>query len=249
MTCDGSLGPRVDPKGNLYLAECIKPLGEQYPAIFRGRVAGPVEKEYLWMYGSVVKYTPKGGAAWFPAGKEGMPFDGECKLGPSLKKEKVSGTRGAGFIPELELQGAEWWRPGYAYLLDMAGRGTDRCHCTACDFDVDDFGRTFYPNQGLYRIEVLDTNGNKVLTVGGYGNQDYCGPDSYVIDPVSKSLRPRKPDDPKGLVSPFAQPELAFNWFVGLAVTDRYLYVADGINRRVLRGQLDYAASETVAVP
>jgi len=127
----------------------------------------------------------------------------------------------------------------------MSGRGTDRCHCTASDFDVDDFGRTFHPNQGLYRVEILDTNGNLIATAGGYGNQDCCGPDSYVLDPAGKGLRPRKADDPKELVSPFAKPEMAFNWFTGMAVTDRYLYAADGVNRRVLRGKLEYAVQES----
>jgi len=35
---------------------------------------------------------------------------------------------------------------------------------------------------------------------------------------------------------------------VGLAVTDRYAYVDDVFNKRMLRVTLDYAASETVAV-
>jgi sugar lactone lactonase YvrE len=50
-------------------------------------------------------------------------------------------------------------------------------------------------------------------------------------------------------VSPFAQPEIAFAWIVGMAVTDRHLYVADSVNRRVLRVKLDYAVEETAAVP
>jgi outer membrane protein assembly factor BamB len=250
MTTDGALGPRVDLKGNIYMGECVKPLGQPYPEIFSGRLPKGKEAEYVWMYGSLVKYGPKGGAAWYPTGtKWALPYAGECKLDPALKKEKVSGTRGTGLIKEMELQGAEWFRPGLAYLLDMGGCGTDRCHCTACDFDVDDFGRSFCPNQGLFRVEVADTNGNKILNIGGYGNQDHCGPDSYVMDPAGKFLRPRKADDPKDLKSPFAEPELAFNWFTGLAVTDRHLYVADGNNRRVLRGRIEYAATETAVVP
>jgi hypothetical protein len=94
----------------------------------------------------------------------------------------------------------------------------------------------------------LDTNGNKILNVGGYGNQDFCGPDSYVLDPAGKFFRPRKDGDPKDLVSPFAKPEMAFNWFTGMAVTDRYLYVADGNNRRVVRGKVDYAAEESAEI-
>lgn len=58
-----------------------------------------------------------------------------------------------------------------------------------------------------------------------------------------------KEDDPQDLVSPFANPEIALTWTVGLAVTDRYAYIADTINRRVLRVKLGYAATESAAIP
>ena len=65
------------------------------------------------------------------------------------------------------------------------------------------------------------------------------------MDPAGKFLRPRKADDPKDLVSPFARPEIAFAWIVGVAVTDKYAYVDDVINKRILRVRLGYAAEET----
>ncbi|HUT36040.1 MAG TPA: hypothetical protein VNE39_21310 [Planctomycetota bacterium] len=253
LTCDGSLGPRVDPRGNLYMGECIKPIGKPYPDLFAGRLPKHAEREYTWMYGSLVKYSPEGGAAWFPYDYDyntrkqfPYPFEGEAKLDPNLPREKVSGNRGPHLTKEpFDLQGALWWRFGFAYLLDMSHCGTDRCHCTACDFDVDDFGRVFYPDQGRFRVEVIDTNGNEILHFGAYGNQDYCGPSSYVVDPKTRLLRPRQPDDAADIESPFAKPEIAFNWFVGLAVSDRFVYVADGANRRVLRCKIGYAAQET----
>ena len=116
------------------------------------------------------------------------------------------------------------------------------CHCTGSDFDVDDFGRTFAPDAGRFRVGVLDTNGNEILAFGGYGNQDCLGPDSYVVDPATKLLRPRKDGDPKDLASPSARPEIAFGWIVGLAVTDRYAYVDDVVNKRVMRVKLGYVA-------
>ena len=195
----------IDREGHPLLAECIKPPGKPYPDLFQGRLPSKqVEREYVWMYGSVVKFGPEGGAVWFPKNYNintrkhyPYPFDGKPDLPSSLGKEKVAGTRGTYFIRELTLQGAKWWRYGCAYLLDMAGRGTDRCHCTACEFDVDDFGRVFFPDQGRFRVTVLDTNGNLITHVGGYGNQDYCGPASYVLDPQGHYLRPRRPDDPE----------------------------------------------------
>jgi hypothetical protein len=167
-----------------------------------------------------------------------------------MKKEPVAAVSGGAVARKPgELQGALWWRYGCSYLLDMHPGHNQRCHCTACEFDIDDFGRTFYPDQGNFQVVVLDTNGNEVLKIGGYGNQDSCGPDSYVLDPKDKLLRARRPDDPKDLASPLAQPEIAIAWFVGLGVSDKYLYVADGLNRRVLRAGLSYQCEARAEVP
>jgi hypothetical protein len=168
----------------------------------------------------------------------------ETKLPATLKKEEVAAyTKPRGNM----LQGALWWRSGFSHVGKT--QGNDTCHCTGSDFDMDDFGRVFVPDNGRFRIGVLDANGNEILSFGGYGNQDFRGPESQVVDPVTKLLRPRKADDPQGLKSPFAVPEIALGWVVGLAVTDRYAYVDDVLNKRMLRVKLDYAASETVAVP
>ncbi|KPJ69145.1 MAG: hypothetical protein AMS14_11765 [Planctomycetes bacterium DG_20] len=95
----------------------------------------------------------------------------------------------------------------------------DHCHCAGTDFDMDDFGRIFAPDTGRFRVGVLDANGNEIVSFGRYGNQDCTGP------------------------------EIAFGWIIGVAVTDRYAYVDDLLNKRILRVRLDYAAAETVPVP
>ena len=41
--------------------------------------------------------------------------------------------------------------------------------------DVDEFGRTFYPDAGRARVGVLDTAGNLLCTFGRYGNPDSTG--------------------------------------------------------------------------
>ncbi len=246
---DGSYGPRVDPAGNMYMMECVKPLGKLFPDELRPHAA---EKHitwwYNWIYGSIVKFGPEGGAVWFPTKrKNDAPRIGVMKLPDSMKKQEVYGTfRSMG---KTFLQGAKWMHPGVAHCGDMGVMGGgDHCHCTGCDFDIDEFGRSFAPDNGRQRVTVIDSAGNTILHFGAYGNQDCCGPDSYVQDPDGKFLRPRKPSDPKDLVSPFAKPEVAFNFIIGLAVTDRYAYVADCANRRVLRAKLEYAAEETCAV-
>jgi len=167
------------------------------------------------------------------------------KLPATLKREKVGAyARPGGAV----LQGALWWRPGFSPVGDM-GVGRGGCHCTGSDFDVDDFGRVFAPDTGRFRVGVLDTNGNEILSFGGYGNQDCCGPDSYVLDPKGAFFRPRRAGDPKALVSPFAKPDIAFAWIIGLAVTDKYAYISDVINKRILRVKLGYAADAACAIP
>jgi hypothetical protein len=392
---DGMYGPRVDAKGNLYIMEGVKPVGEPYPAEIAANASTADSKIWNdWMYGSIVKFPPAGGAVWYPgagdhekirdiegwqpwwtgeaivrgmrasggnlegtllvnyfrmylppikldaakynkfvfrmknesAAKEAsllyhqdpdavprqekkiaiqpnsdfteytfdmageaawkgtvcdfelVPCPGAAKgsfkidwarfegpggkvewlfdkddgpeqymkrLPATMKQEKAIGC---GARKEAVVQGALWMRPGFSPVGDLAAGGA--CHCTGSDFDVDDFGRVFAPDTGRFRVGVLDTNGNEILSIGGYGTQDFCGPDSYVMDPQGKFLRPRRPSDPKDLVSPFAQPEIAFGWIMGLAVTDRHIYVYDPvINGRTLRVKLDYAATETVAAP
>lgn len=244
---DGVLGPRVDPKGNLYILESIKPVGEPYPVEFQKHLADPkVQHWYDWMYGSALKFPPRGGNLWLKApSAEDKPAAEPVPLPDTVAKTKVYALRRK---DDNFVQGALWLTPGVANGGDMSGRGTDFCHCTSTDFDVDDFGRMFAPDILRHRVTVLDTNGNVLLHFGAYGNQDYCGPESHVIDPASKLLRPRKVDDPKDLKSPFAEPAIAFNRIIGLAVTNRYVYVADVANRRVLRCQLNYAAENVVPI-
>jgi len=66
--------------------------------------------------------------------------------------------------------------------------------------------------------------------------------------PKTNRVRPRRTEDPKDMKSPFTKPELAFSWIVGVGVTDKYAYVGDSINQRVLRAKLVYAVEETVPI-
>jgi len=65
---------------------------------------------------------------------------------------------------------------------------------------------------------------------------------------VRKGGRSRKPGDPTDLVSPFAEPEIGFAWIIGVAATDRYAYVNDAVNKRVLRVKLGYATEASCGV-
>jgi hypothetical protein len=107
----------------------------------------------------------------------------------------------------------------------MSGN-TAHCMCEGSGFDVDAFGRVFFPNLGQFRIEVIDTNNNAITTFGQYGNEDSGGALAKV----------------KSAPIPLAWPSY-------VAASDRWAYVADTVNRRVVRVKLGYAVEATCAVP
>jgi hypothetical protein len=221
---DTAVGPKFDPQGNIYIAEQVKPLGQLYPEEFKG-VVGPVKvgktaleglrRQVVSMYGSIVKFSPRGGMIHY--GGEN-PFGGKPRLDPSLKTVDAAHFRGDGVRP-VKVTGAEWIRTGVSHVDLIA------CNCENTRFDVDEFGRVWYPDLGRFRVIVLDTNGNEMTHFGGYGNADSAGPGSRV---------------PK--------PEIAFAWLIGVGVTDRYAYMGDSLNRRLLRAKLVYAAEATCPV-
>jgi hypothetical protein len=231
-TSDAALGPRFDAAGNIYIAEHVTPKDWAYPPEFQ-KLFGPI-KERLWggpqaenasMYGSIVKFSPKGGMVHVPTGGGYFagynPFDGEPKLDPALKSIDLV-YYGDGLLRPIKVTGAEWVHPGASHV------GIYGCTCENVTFDVDEFGRVFFPDLNLFQVRVIDTAGNALTKFGGYGNADSCGPESK-----DKSL---------------AQPEIAFAWVVGVGATDKYVYTGDSINRRMLRSKIVYAAEEVAEV-
>jgi hypothetical protein len=96
------------------------------------------------------------------------------------------------------------------------------CHCTRPRFDVDAYGRLYIPNGITYKVTLLDNADNHILTFGGYGNWDAQGP---------QSAEP-KPEIPLGC------PILA-------GASDKYIYVGDMLNHRVVRADKVFAAEES----
>jgi hypothetical protein len=228
---------RFDPQGNIYMAEQIRPLDRAYPPEFK-ELVGPVKvgddfkkdaygpkTEVMTMYGSIMKFSPKGGMVHYEGNKRWEnPFKGEPKLEKSLSTMSAMYYRGfkdQKMMP-VKVTGAEWMRMGMSHLTFQ------RCNCEASRFDVDEFGRVWYPDLNRFRVVVLDTGGNEITYFGGYGNADNRGTDSS-----DKSL---------------AKPDLAFAWLNGVGVTDKYVYMGDTLNQRLLRGKKTYAAEETCAI-
>jgi hypothetical protein len=252
---DWDSGPRFDPQGNIYISSPVRPAGWNCPPELQTRLEA-LQKDNQFgsgpyaatkgMYGSIIKFSPKGGMIHYPdAANNPRPYDDEPKLDPGLKNIEAEWVTFGSGLAKMKVTGAEWIHPGYSHL---ASNATDGCNCEATRFDVDEFGRVWFPDLNLFQVRVIDTNGNALTKFGGYGNADSRGPDSPVIDPQTKKLRPRRPDDSKDLKSPFAEPEIAFAWLVGVVATDKYAYTGDLMNRRMLRLKQTYAAEETVEV-
>ncbi|MCG3180152.1 MAG: hypothetical protein BIFFINMI_02509 [Phycisphaerae bacterium] len=241
--CTAGATFRTDARGNIYVADMLKPVGRSYPEFFDDKLGkkykptpdGVTGQKFaadaenmgrFWestMYGSIVKFPPGGGMIWY-----------EKKLPPSVEGEppaalldspKLTFDRHVGYdYRPVEVQGAQWVRFGFSPWAEPRGAGF--CMCEGVGFDVDAFGRVFYPNLGQFRIEVVDTANNWIGAFGRYGNQDAGSPDAAG-----------------------GRSEIPLAWPTYVAVTDDYAFVNDTVSNRVVRVRLDAQAEETSPVP
>ncbi len=243
--------PKLDAAGNIYLADMVKPPDRSYPEFFDGKLKPPPAAcgvdtgAPFWtsyMYGSIVKFPPSGGAIWSVspkreaeivaknrarATKKGWAFPKKPPADAAfLKKPKIKVKAHIGWKPHTpaELQGALWYRFGFSPYSGHTSGSTSCCMCEGAGFDVDPFGRVFFPNLGQFRIEVIDTNNNRITEFGKYGNED---------------------SGPKGHVK---KPAIPLAWPLAVAVGDKHAYVADTLGRRVVRVKLGYAVEGTCTV-
>jgi len=226
---------RMDQRGNIYLAEPLKPVGRCYPEFFDGKLAPQTRaltcdegKDIFWnsyMYGSIVKFPPSGGAIWYGKGRQLSPSAIGQPPAELLARPAAKFQAHVIYTPNVpvEVQGAEWVRFGFAPFAMHSG--SDTCMCEGAGFDIDLWGRVFYPNLGQFRVEIVDANSNFVGALGKYGNQDSGGKDALV-----------------------GKPEIPLAWPLTVAVSDTHVYVADTINRRVVKVRLGAAAEETCEV-
>jgi hypothetical protein len=105
-------------------------------------------------------------------------------------------------------------------------RAVGACACTKPRFDVDGFGRLYIPNGITFSVSLRDNAGNEIARFGGYGNFDCQGP-------TSKEPRP----------------EIPLGWPVAVGASDRYIYVGDCLNHRVVRVDRRFAVETVIDVP
>lgn len=94
------------------------------------------------------------------------------------------------------------------------------CACTKPRFDVDGFGRLYLPNAVTFTVSIRDNAGNEIARFGAYGNLDSAGPG----------------DIPMG-------------WPVTAGASDRYVYVGDALNHRIVRADKRFALEASTPAP
>jgi hypothetical protein len=94
-------------------------------------------------------------------------------------------------------------------------------------FGVDGWGRIYYPSAMQSRVSVIDNQGNRILSLGTWGNRDSTGG-------LEGDLVPTR--------------DVPMAWPRSVDATDDYIYVTDIINIRLLRLKKTFAATETCKV-
>ncbi len=114
--------------------------------------------------------------------------------------------------------------PGIGVMGGGYGGG---CRCRQPMFELDGWGRLFIPNAITFSVNVLDNEGNQIERFGHYANQDSQG---------------------DGETSLIKTPAVPLGWPEAVGVSHKAVYVADVLNRRIVRLKKVYAAEETLSL-
>jgi DNA-binding beta-propeller fold protein YncE len=149
-------------------------------------------------------------------------------MGDSVKLEKKP-ERTAEFSGDYWTRNMFWSYPGLDQTYGSHSTSY-ACLCSNARFDTDLFGRSFVPKAYAFTAGVVDTNGNRICEIGRYGNADSG----------------RGPNSPVKIGGP--EIALAHCSYLGVH-SDRWLYLVDDGNWRIVRVKLGYHAEEKLAVP
>jgi len=203
-------GIQVDWQGNVYVGKKVFPPGHKPPKGFEIPHMG-----YPGLAGSIIKFGPAGGAVLDVkdrGDKKGLVVDLRWGWGSPVKKK-------------LFVEGALRLYPGLSSI--GGGFGGWKCMCRQPMFQVDGWGRIFYPSAVLNRVCVVDNSGNLIEQFGHYGNIDSRGP---------------------GKDSRIKTPEVPLGWPEAVGVSRTRIYVLDIVNSRIVRMKKTYAAEEVCEI-
>jgi len=179
------------------------------------------DSAYACIVGSVVKIKPEGGSMFALGGKDTRPPRKAVKIPEGMTGLTLARRGGYPRGPAF-VENAVKAYPGLGSMSGAFGTG---CRCRQPMFQLDKWGRLFIPNAVTYSVAVVDNAGNDILRFGHYGNVDSAGAESLV--PV---------------------PEIPLGWPEAVGVSRDHIYVADVLNRRIVRLVKTYAAENVVPV-
>lgn len=173
--------------------------------------------------GSVLKVRPEGGSMFALGGKDARPPVPEKKVPEGMQGLPMTRKNAYPCGPSF-VEGAV---KAYAGLGSMSGGYGAGCRCRQPMFALDEFGRLFIPNAFTYSVQIVDNEANPIRRFGAYANADARGA-------TEDSL--------------YSKPEIPLGWPEAVGVSERYVYVADVLNRRIVRLKKTYAAEATAAI-
>jgi hypothetical protein len=142
------------------------------------------------------------------------------------------------------VEGAEWLYGGVGNCAFKIATG---CVCwQQSRMTLDYFARSFVPETDQFSVAVLDSNGNLIQRIGRYGNADEGMPPESVPRGAPRDGGPMlAPPHPRAI----GGDEVALMQPSHVAtLSDRYLYIGDVGNGRVVQVKLGYHAEVSVAL-
>jgi sugar lactone lactonase YvrE len=247
---DSGNGIAVDRAGNIYAGICVHTPKHLYPRELAGQIpemawymlytkksswyglpgrdvpAAPWKYSYmnfyLYHYGSVFKFPPKGGTFW----TAGVPAKSGANPRPAGVPADAVEYRHGYFKKVAWCAGAEWRYRGFGINVNRTESwGDPACSCYTSRFCLDEHDRLFVPDTFRFQVTVLDTAGNEIARLGAYGNVDSAGPESALPEPKI----------------PLASPN-------AVAVMKDTAYIVDRKSRRIAVVKLKFAAEASCAV-
>ncbi|HOX05421.1 MAG TPA: hypothetical protein PK280_03385 [Planctomycetota bacterium] len=210
---------KVDSRGNIFIADNLKPVGQHWPAEindFVSKLDKPGQAQYAEIYGAVLKFGPAGGTVKRLAKGAAPSGDGKARVMDACQGEW-----------KFEVEGL------LASYVGVSPRPPPRlerskCWCLSSSLDMDRHDRLFVPDSARFRVHVLDSNLNLILDFGGYDNADAPGGAANAPGPEIPMECPLS---------------------VRASDTAAYVLDAAPCTPRVVRVKLSYAAEETCALP
>lgn len=217
-------GLAIDNADNVYVMSCIS-------RVWNGK------KHFNWLTGTVVKVQP-GKSKWL-SNLAGCPVPLPKVDWPKRDPDIYGYTMG-----DVWVEGAEWF---YGGVGDCSLKIATGCICwQQSRFTLDYFSRSFAPEMDQFSVAALDSNGNLIMRIGQYGNVDDGMPPANVPRGLPASDGPMlAPPNPRSI----GGDEVALMHGCHVAtMTDRYLYIGDVGNGRIVQVKLDYRAEEKAAM-